>query len=244
MNSDPTDQMKVYTPDDLSRANGESGNATLVVVDDKVYDISGSEKWPSGRHMNRHRAGRDLTAELRGAPHGREVLERVHLVGEYRGAFNQRPGGLRGKVEAFLERRPFFRRHPHPAVVHIPIGLAVAMPVFEVFGLVAGSEFTEWAAYCCLILVLLSLPAAMATGYFTWWVNYHCARFGTVNWKRGLAWVALALALAAVLLRAFIFNPLTIRDPVVLIYFVIVLILATILGIVGFLGGKLTFPYE
>jgi len=129
-------------------------------------------------------------------------------------------------------------------VVHIPIGLAVAMPVFEVFGLVAGSEFTEWAAYCCLILVLLSLPAAMATGYFTWWVNYDCARFGTVNWKRGLAWVALALALAAVLLRAFIFNPLTIRDPVVLIYFVIVLILATILGIVGFLGGKLTFPYE
>lgn len=244
MNSEPADQMKVYTLDDLSRSNGESGNATLIAVHGKVYDISGSSKWISGRHMNRHRAGRDLTVELKSAPHGREVLERFDLVGAYEGAPKKRPVGLRGKVDAILERHPFFRRHPHPAVVHIPVGLAVAMPIFEVIGLTVGSEYTEWAAYCCLILLLFSLPVAMATGYFTWWVNYDCAKFGTVNWKRCLAWVAAALALVAVVLRAFISDPLALRDPTVFVYFVIVLIVAAVLGVVGFLGGKLIFPYE
>lgn len=245
MNSDPTDQMKVYTADDLARAKSESGNAMLIAVDGKVYDISGSAKWPSGRHMNRHEAGRDLSTEVKGAPHGQEVLDRVPCVGEYQGTSTQKPAsGPRGRVETFLERRPFFRRHPHPAAVHIPVGLGVAMPIFEICGLVTRSAFTEWAAYCCLILVMLSLPVAIATGYFTWWVNYGCARFSIVNWKRGLAWIALGLALAGVVLRAFLSNPLTIKEPAVLLYFVIVLILAAILGIIGFLGGKLTFPYE
>ena len=48
----------------------------------KVYDVTGSDKWKDGKHFRKHEAGTDLTGALEGAPHGREVLEKVPLVGD------------------------------------------------------------------------------------------------------------------------------------------------------------------
>ena len=236
--------MNTYCGEDLSKANGKDGNKTFVAVDGKVFDLSKSEKWKNGLHMNRHHAGGDLSAELEAAPHGREVFERFEQVGEYEPTPEKSMSGVKGKVDSWLCRHPFFRRHPHPAAVHVPVGVMMVVPLFEILALLTNSPATEWAAYCCLIVVLLALPPSMATGYFTWWINYDCADHRIINWKKRLAWLAFLLAIGTVILGACIDQPLDLSDPIVLIYVGGLFILTLIIAAIGFLGGNLTFPYQ
>ena len=67
---------------ELSKKNGKEDTSTYVAVDGKVYDISESRLWKNGTHMNRHEAGKDLSEDLKAAPHGAEVLEKFTLVGK------------------------------------------------------------------------------------------------------------------------------------------------------------------
>ncbi len=75
--------MKSYTAEEVAQGNGENGKSSLVAVEGKVYDVSASKRWVRGEHMKRHRAGTDLTNDIKAAPHGLEVLERVEAVGLY-----------------------------------------------------------------------------------------------------------------------------------------------------------------
>jgi predicted heme/steroid binding protein/uncharacterized membrane protein len=237
--------MKIFDPGQLTHANGDNGAPVFVAVDGKVYDVSSSKRWPKGRHMNRHRAGEDLSTDIRSAPHGLEVLERFQQVGTLQAAPAVRYSGIRGRIETWLERIPFLRRHPHPAVVHFPLALPIAAVLFEVLALVTGSTATEWAAYCCLLLGVLVVPAAVATGYFTWWINYERSSSPTIVKKRRLAWVALFLGLLAVTVRTFmVTDPLRVGDLDMILYLADLGLLAAVVSWVGFLGGTLTFPYE
>ncbi len=237
--------MKVFTLEELSQVGSETDAKVLVAVNGQVYDVSDSKRWLGGRHMNRHHAGRDLSAEIGAAPHGPEVLEHFEVVGTYRTPTKDHSSGLKSTINSWLDRHPFFRRHPHPAIVHVPVGLSVVLFVFEVAALLTLSPATEWAAFLCLIVILLSLPTAMASGYFTWWINYEAAESQTVHWKRRLAWVALPLAVLAVIWRGFLLeDPLRFCDVLVIIYAVGLLVLSLLITVIGFLGGKLTFPYE
>ncbi len=236
--------MDVYSPDTLAKHTGDDGKTALVAVDGKVYDVSSSKKWKNGKHMNRHNAGADLSTEIKGAPHGAQVLERFECVGRFEEAEPEPVAGLKGSVLRFVDRHPFFRRHPHPAVVHMPVGLMVAAPILMVASLIYGSLDTEWAAFCTLLLAVIFLPPAIATGYFTWWINYELVDSPTIRWKRRLAWTALAVAVVTVVVRLAVVNPLALNDPLALIYLGGLLGSAGVTSLVGFLGGTLTFPLE
>ena len=173
------------------------------------------------------------------------MLERFNLVGTYEASKKYPNEGLKATISAWLDRHPFFRRHPHPAVVHLPIGVSAALTLFECVALLTVSPATEWAALLCLIVTVLSLPAAMITGYFTWWMNYDAIASPTIFWKRRLAWIALILGLSAAVWRGMLLeNPIQLTDPHVMIYAAAVLALSVVVAIIGFLGGTLTFPYE
>jgi predicted heme/steroid binding protein len=74
--------MKEFTMEEVSRFNGNDEEQVYVVYDGKVYDVSESEFWESGRHMGLHEAGRDLTEDLDlEAPHEVDVLEKYPVVG-------------------------------------------------------------------------------------------------------------------------------------------------------------------
>ena len=77
-------EQKEFTVMELEEYNGKDGKPTYVAVQDKVYDLSQSRLWYGGDHKRRHRAGKDLTEELKRAPHGKKVLDRanVKLVGK------------------------------------------------------------------------------------------------------------------------------------------------------------------
>ena len=101
--------MKSYTAEQLAQANGEDGKSSLVAVEGKVYDVSASKRWVHGEHMKRHRAGADLTNDIKAAPHGLEVLERFESVGIYEKEREEPAAGLKGRIELWLDRHPFFQ---------------------------------------------------------------------------------------------------------------------------------------
>jgi predicted heme/steroid binding protein/uncharacterized membrane protein len=239
------DPMKVFDPEQLARANGDNDDQVFVAVNGSVYDLSSSKRWARGKHMNRHRAGADLSTDILGAPHGPEVLDRFPKVGIFQGSPVETHSGLRGKLEPWLKDYPFFRRHPHPAVVHFPLALPIAMVAFEAIALVGHSPCTEWAAYCCLLMGLFVLPAAMVTGYLTWWINYEASDLPVLRKKRRLAWVALVLGLLAATVRTFMVSePLQVIEVGMILYLFDIVLLAVIVSWVGYLGGTLTFPYQ
>jgi len=73
--------MLEITLDELAQFNGRSGAPAYITFQGKVYDVSRSFLWQEGRHQVAHMAGKDLTGELKAAPHGAAMLERVPLIG-------------------------------------------------------------------------------------------------------------------------------------------------------------------
>ncbi len=69
------------SPDDLRLFTGREKRRALVAVDGRVYDVTGRNLWRGGIHPGGHNAGQDLTDAFGGAPHGKEVFERVEPVG-------------------------------------------------------------------------------------------------------------------------------------------------------------------
>ncbi|HOQ20387.1 MAG: cytochrome b5 domain-containing protein [Methanothermobacter sp.] len=70
-----------FTLEDLKKFNGKDGAPAYVGCNGKVYDVSGSFLWKDGEHQVTHRAGRDLSDEIRKAPHGIELLEKFPIIG-------------------------------------------------------------------------------------------------------------------------------------------------------------------
>ncbi|MDD3642211.1 MAG: multiheme c-type cytochrome [Candidatus Krumholzibacteria bacterium] len=68
------------TRENLGSFDGTGGRPAYVLYDGAVYDVSGSVKWPGGAHFRKHLAGRDLTGDLAGAPHGPEVFSGLPVV--------------------------------------------------------------------------------------------------------------------------------------------------------------------
>lgn len=237
--------MKEFNLDELAAADGKEGKPALVAVGGKVYDVSVSKRWTRGSHMNRHHAGKDLSDDIKAAPHGPEMLERFEMVGLLRQQEAERPAGLKGTVDAWLEKHPFFRRHPHPAVVHLPVGMLTVAPLFEAIALVTSSPRMDWAALCCFFMGFISIPPAMATGYFTWWMNYDAVDSPIVKAKRRLAWTALVIGTVGMAVRILaVTDPLRLDQPGTIVYVIALLVTSGLACCVGFLGGKLTFPFE
>jgi predicted heme/steroid binding protein len=72
---------RTFTEEDLKRYDGKNGSPVYLACDGLVYDATESWAWAGGKHMARHVAGHDLTQEIEDAPHTREFLKRLPLVG-------------------------------------------------------------------------------------------------------------------------------------------------------------------
>lgn len=68
---------------DLPAYDGKEGRPAYFLYKNKVYDVSGSEKWKDGAHFRAHNAGADLTESLSSAPHGESVFEKYPVVKEF-----------------------------------------------------------------------------------------------------------------------------------------------------------------
>jgi len=69
-----------YTLAQLALRNGQDKPEIWIAFEGKIYDVSASRLWKNGKHYE-HWAGQDLTAELKDAPHSRQVFEKFEVIG-------------------------------------------------------------------------------------------------------------------------------------------------------------------
>jgi predicted heme/steroid binding protein/uncharacterized membrane protein len=235
--------MKEMGGEDLKRMNGKDGNPVCVAFQGKVYDVSQSDLWKTGTHMGRHASGQDLTKEIEAAPHGPEVLEKFPQVGTLKEAApSVRAKPLPRFLQKAFDRYPLLRRQPHPMTVHFPIAFLMATPLFLIlFALTRNNSF-ETTSFYMLCLGALGSAAAMATGFFAWWVNYGAIPTTYIKYKILLSILLLTVAGFLVIWR-FV-------DPVILtqwgnlwwVYAILIFSLVPLVTLLGHLGGKMVFP--
>jgi predicted heme/steroid binding protein len=70
-----------FTLDELKQYDGKEGRPAYIGYNGKVYDVTNDYLWTDGDHQGEHTAGKDLTEEMKLAPHSEETLERIKQVG-------------------------------------------------------------------------------------------------------------------------------------------------------------------
>ena len=255
---------KTFTLAELAGFNGQEGRPAYVAYKGRVIDVTASKMWRGGAHMKRHNAGRDLTDEMAGAPHDVDVLDRFPQVGvlasepgearavEPRSAGRPSAGrpevkraaasGLASLIDGFLDRYPFFRRHPHPMTVHFPIVFFIAAPVSTAIFLLTGSRAFETTAFHCLAAALLFSLVVIPTGFFTWWANYGAHRMRAITVKIVLSFTEFVVGLAAFLWRALEPEVAGRSDGLGVLYLALVFALLPMVVVVAWYGATLTFP--
>jgi predicted heme/steroid binding protein/uncharacterized membrane protein len=236
--------MRTFTPSELAAFDGREGQPVYIAHHGRVYDVSGSKMWRGGRHMKRHSAGTDLTADIQAAPHGLEVLERFPQVGvlQPEAAAAVRP--LPGWLTWLMEGNPFLRRHPHPMTVHFPIAFMLANPCFNLLYLATDNAAFDNTAYHCLGGGILFMAVAMVTGFLTWWYNYLARMMKPVAIKIALSVITLLMAIGVFAWRWSVPDVLTRPEGGDGLYLTLSLAFIPLISIVGWYGATLTFPLE
>ncbi len=235
--------MKEFTLEEIEKCNGKDGNPAYVVHQGRVIDVSQSNLWKRGLHMNRHNAGRDLTADIQAAPHTPEVLDRYPQVGSLKQVvIPQRK--MPQFLSTLLARFPMLKRHPHPMTVHFPIVFAISVAAFNLLYLFTGIKSFEITALHCLGGSILVTPVAIITGFFTWWLNYFAKALRPVKIKIPLAFIIWVISMIIFAWRIAIPDILHAPGPPHMLYLLLVLSLIPIITIIGWFGATLTFPIE
>jgi len=235
--------MKEFDPETFAIYNGKDGQPVYIAHEGKVYDVSGSSMWKTGQHMKRHTAGQDLSTDIQAAPHGTEVLERYPQVGVLKGKTGQEeePGE---PFADFFDRFPFFRRHPHPMMVHFPIVFMISPLMFLALYLLTGDASFESTAYHCLGAGILFTIPAILSGFFTWWLNYYAKPMIAVQIKIYCSFILLIIATIAFLWRLFQPEIIVSFNETSFVYLILVTLLFPIVIVIGWFGATLSFPLE
>ena len=236
--------MEEFTPEQLAEFNGEGGAAVYVAHKGKVYDVSESNRWKGGSHMKRHKAGADLSTDIQAAPHEADVLERYPQVGILKEEKTAEEIKVPEALERLLERVPMLRRHPHPMTVHFPIAFMCAATVFLLLYLITGIQSFDTTVFHCLGAGVLFSLVAIATGWYTWWLNYMARPVRPVQIKKKLSVLLAVAAAIAFLLRAARPEILMEIEAASIIYAILVLSLFPLVSVIGWFGAALTFPTE
>ena len=235
--------MKEFDADELRQYNGEDGRPIYVAYKGKVYDLTESKMWRKGMHMKRHQAGQDLSTDIQAAPHEPDLLDRYPQVGLLKQEAveaQQVPAAL----ERLLVKFPFLRRHPHPMTIHFPIVFMFSTTVFTLLYLITGMNAFETTAFHCLGAGVLFNMVGIATGLYTWWLNYMAKMLTPVKIKIPLTLVMLAVSIILFVWRLSDPQILERLSGIGLLYLLLVLSLSVMVTVIGWNGAAMTFPTE
>ena len=223
--------------DEFQQLNGKGGKPAYIAYEGKIYDVSRSEHWRNGRHMNSHSAGEDLTYALSRAPHGEEVLDRINQVGLLEDDIEY--SHRNKKKERLSDLYRFL--HPHPVFIHFPIGSIVLGMVLQLLYLISkNTSFEDAAFYAFFFGAVFEFPA-IASGIFSWWLNYNFAL--TSIFKNKLIFSAILLLMSWFIVFARFFVPdISFRtDMLSIVYHIFVFSSALVVFILGYYGGKISW---
>ena len=234
--------MKEFDANELAQYNGEDGKPIYISYQGKVYDVSESKLWRNGLHMKRHHAGQDLTSDIQVAPHEPDVLERYPQVGTLKKEVVELE--IPRPLAWLLAKVPMLRRHPHPMTVHFPIVFGFSVTVFNILYLITGIKSLEITALHCLGAGILFTAVAIATGLYTWWLNYMAKPLKAVKIKMPLSMILLVVQIFAFFWRLTVPDVMESIQGINIFYLLLVLSLFPIVVVIGWFGAFLTFPVE
>ena len=136
------------------------------------------------------------------------------------------------------------RRHPHPMTVHFPIVFMLSATMFNILYLSTGVDSLETTALHCLGAGVLFTPLVMATGLYTWWLNYMARPTPPVTIKMVVSIVLLITSVIAFTWRVAVPDILHSFTALSAIYVLLILALAPLVIVIGWYGAHLTFPVE
>ena len=234
--------MQEFEIAELEKFDGNEGGPVYVAYKGKVYDVTNSKLWRSGLHMKRHHAGQDLTADIQGAPHEPDVLDRYPQVGTLKKEVAELK--VPQALAWLLAKVPMLRRHPHPMTVHFPIVFAFSTTIFNILYLITGIKSLEITALHCLGAGILFTAVAIATGLYTWWLNYMAQPLTAVKVKMPLSLVLLVVQIITFIWRLTVPDVMDSIQGVNIIYLLLIVSLFPIVVVIGWFGAFLTFPVE
>lgn len=227
----------------LLKHDGKEGRPAYVAVEGKIYEVTGNRLWKNGMHMNRHQAGTDLTEAITASPHGKDILIKIQEKGTLAKEKADRPPFLPEWLMQFMEAYPFFKRHPHPMVVHFPMAVFIIAPLFLAWHyLISPLQGLLDAIFYLYILGTLSLPVAIGTGLLAWLINYSGKANPLIIRKTIFSFLLLIADL--IIMAALIFKPAILQNPAGtdLIVPVLIFFCLPVVSLIGEHGGKLVFP--
>jgi len=234
--------VKEFDLEELAKFDGKDGRPVYVALHGKVFDISESKLWKGGLHMKRHHAGKDLTTDIKAAPHTAENLAGFSQVGILKKESRGRK--IPPLLDTLIKRFPMLRRHPHPMTVHFPIVFMISVPVFTILYLITGIKAFEITALHCLGAGILFTPVAITTGLYTWWLNYLSKPVKAVIIKRATSFLMFAVEIIVFVWRMMTPDILDSFSATSLIYVLLILSLLPMIITIGWFGAELTFPIE
>ena len=224
-------------PDEIKKFDGKDGRPAYVVFKGNIYDVTDSKLWRNGSHVNRHFAGEDLRHQMSVAPHNEDVLSRFRLVGRVEEEEKDRT------VERMDKHRDWYRKfHPHPVFVHFPIALFFFTGIMQALFLIFNdSSFENAASYSLFVGAAMTVPSAFS-GIYSWIINYQRTLTKIFKIKLYGSIVLTVISTAAVLIR--IFNPEVsfVQGAGFYIYNLILFTGFPIVSMIGYFGGKITWP--
>jgi uncharacterized membrane protein len=128
--------------------------------------------------------------------------------------------------------------------VHFPIVFAFSTTIFNILYLITGIKSLEITALHCLGAGILFTAVAMATGLYTWWLNYMAQPLRAVKIKMPLSLILLVVQIITFIWRLTVPNVMDSIQGVNIIYLLLIVSLFPIVVVIGWFGAFLTFPVE
>jgi len=240
---------------ELKTFDGRDGKPAYIAYKGKVYDVTQSALWKEGDHEGMHRAGRDLTEMLAGAPHGDEVFEGFPVVGtleEEVQAPSKAVPSARATTEASAPpdaqkaRRRYWQAlyrkyHPHPMTVHFPIAFYLFAAFMDLLFLFDPKTLFASAVFYTFFAATFMGGVAMVPGIISWKINYGLSLRRPFVVKLILATLMLLAGIVAVVLHLEDPGIVYRADPRGVIYHAVVLLSGVGVVVVGYYGGKITW---
>jgi predicted heme/steroid binding protein/uncharacterized membrane protein len=222
--------------EDLKKFDGKEGRPAYIAFEGKVYDVSVNKYWKNGIHMLRHKAGEDLTEFMKLAPHNMEVLEKCKIVGT-----------LEEEIIEVSEEKQHWRDwynkyHPHPMLIHFPMGLIYFSAFMFILYLIFKVEsFDTTAVYSLVGAIITLFPAAIA-GFISWIINYNAKINRIFKNKIVFTIIFTFTSFLTLYIRLTVGDVFMIDGVGRYLYIFLYFINLPAISFVAYNGGKLTWP--
>lgn len=259
------------TKEQLKEFNGKDGKPAYIGYKGKVYDVSKSDFWPAGEHMGRFKAGEDLTDSIDMSPHGEKNIFRFAEVDVLEDGTAQETNTetvvpnsenmLSDMDKKMIAKRQWYKKnHPHPKLIHFPIGMYGFAFFVQVLAAILGGASGSFLAATSIIATVfgtLFLIPAIASGALSFYINYNGFANSILKQKMIGSVILLITGVIAIIigkieltdaghilgagdtLASFLkYNPLT------SLYSLFTIINMAVVTFIAANGGKITWPQD